>query len=93
MSDSAAGMGAYHRRLKYVIEEVPEERKRQFEKLCRGWYVGTKEGQAALAGQIQNGKAKANAVALNELEEERWPRLVKIGMKRERKGSGLVIRY
>ena len=81
MSDSAAGMSAYHRRLKYVMEEDPQERNRQFAELCQGWYVGTKEGKSALAGQIQNGKAKANAAALHELEEERWTRLLKIGMK------------
>ena len=92
LSDSAAGMGAYHRRLKYVMEEDPEERNRQFEELCRGWYVGTKEGQAALAGQIQNGKAKANAAALNELEEERWTRLLKIGMKSLGKTGGDIRR-
>jgi putative transposase len=81
LRDSPAGMKAYHGRLKWVMEEDPKRREEEFARLCRGWYVGTKEGKAHLAGKIQKGEAKANADSIRELEEVRWNHLLKSGMK------------
>ena len=81
LSDSPAGMGAYHRRLKLVMEEDPAKREKEFEALCRGWYIGSGEGKAHLAGQIQEGKVKANTDALVELKEVKWEALLSAGLK------------
>jgi putative transposase len=80
LTDSAVGMRAYHRRLKWITEEDPREREEEYERLCRGWYVGTEAGKAHLAGKVQNGEAKANAAVKGELEEMRWVRLLKAGL-------------
>ncbi len=82
LTDTAAGMRAYHRRLKLLMEEDPKKREEEFERLCRGWYIGSQEGKAWLAGRIQDGKVKANAEATKELEEVEWTRQLKRGLKR-----------
>lgn len=81
LTDSVAGMRAYHRRLKWITEEDSQEREAEFKRLCRGWYVGTEAGKAHLAGKVQNGEAKANATVKRELEEMRWRRLLKAGLE------------
>jgi len=81
LSDSPSGMKAYHRRLKLVMEEDPVKREKQFAALCRGWDIGSAEGKAHLAGQIQDGKVKANTDVLVELEEVRWDALLRDGLK------------
>lgn len=80
LSDSAAGMSAYHRRLKWVMEESPEKREEEFAQLCRGWFVGSEEGKAYLAGRIQSGEARANAELQKELVELQWRQLLETGM-------------
>jgi putative transposase len=97
LTDSPAGMAAYHRRLKLVLEEDPGKRDEEFRRLCRGWYIGSGEGKAALAGQIQGGKVAANAEARREVEEHRWEALLEAALralgkteleaKKERKGA------
>jgi putative transposase len=81
LTDSSAGMRAYHRRLKLVMEEDPKKREEKFSELCSGWYVGSEEGKAWLAGQVQNRKATANAQAESELEETRWIGLLETGLE------------
>ena len=97
LRDSAAGMAAYHRRLKWVMEEDPKRRDEEFRELCRGWFIGSEEGKAVLAGLIQSRKVAANAEARREAEEARWNELFKAGLrslgkteldvKKERKGA------
>jgi putative transposase len=80
LSDSVSGMNAYHRRLQWVMEEDPEKQNKEFTELCRGWYVGTKEGKARLAGRVQDGMAKANADLQHEIQDLRWQRLFESGL-------------
>jgi hypothetical protein len=46
-------MRCYHESLKYTIESDPRKRSDLFEELCRGWYVGTREGSKALLRDIE----------------------------------------
>lgn len=80
-ADSTAGMDAYHRRLKLVMEEYPAKREEEFATLCRAWYIGSGEGKAHLAGQIQDGKVKANTNSLVDLDGVKWDSWLSAGMK------------
>jgi len=53
---TSAGMRYYHKSLKAAIESDPRKRSDLFKELCRGWYVGTREGRKALLKDIENGK-------------------------------------
>ncbi len=80
LRDSVAGMNAYHRRLNWVMEEAPEEREKKFAQLCRGWFVGSEEGKAHLAGKVQMGEARVNAELQKQMAELRWRQSLERGM-------------
>jgi hypothetical protein len=62
------------------MEEDPETGEKKFAQLCRGWFVGTGEGKAYLAGKIHTGEARANAELRKDLCQLRWEQLLKIGL-------------
>jgi len=52
---TAAGMTRYHRYLSMRYEHDPEKHKEMHRELCRGWYVGTREGKKALLEDVAAG--------------------------------------
>ena len=57
LKPTAAGMRCYHQYLKYCNESNPEKQKAMYGQLCRGWYIGTKEGKKALLKKVFEGSA------------------------------------
>lgn len=55
LKPTPAGMRGYHQSLKHTIESDPKKRSELFKELCRGWYVGTREGRKALLKDIEAG--------------------------------------
>jgi hypothetical protein len=55
LEPTPAGMRCYHKSLKYAIESDPRKRSDLFKDLCRGWYIGTREGRKALLRDIEAG--------------------------------------
>ena len=52
---SAAGMRSYQKYLAFTIESDAQKRSDLHRDLCRGWYIGTREGRKALLKDIDNG--------------------------------------
>ena len=50
-----AGMRAYHKYLAFILETEVESRDRLYQDLCRGWYIGTREGKRVLLKDLQEG--------------------------------------
>lgn len=53
LKPTPAGMRCYHESLKYAIETDPQKHSDLFKELCRGWYVGTREGRKNLLKDIE----------------------------------------
>lgn len=56
LKPTPAGMRCYHKSLKATIESDPRKRSDLFRELCRGWYIGTREGKKTLLNDIEAGK-------------------------------------
>jgi REP element-mobilizing transposase RayT len=52
---TAAGMRRYHEYLGLISETAPQKQKALQMKLCRGWFVGTREGQKAVLADMAEG--------------------------------------
>jgi putative transposase len=52
LKPTAAGMRCYHQYLKFCHESNPEKQNAMYGRLCRGWYIGTKEGKKALVKKV-----------------------------------------
>ena len=55
LKPTPAGMRCYHESLKYAVESDPQKRSDLFTELCRGWYIGTREGSQALLKDVEAG--------------------------------------
>ncbi|MEA3224846.1 MAG: transposase [Planctomycetota bacterium] len=55
LKPTGAGMRCYHRYLKLCHESNPEKQNAMYVQLCRGWYIGTKEGKKALLKEVSEG--------------------------------------
>jgi putative transposase len=71
------GMLSYHKHLKLIMEDNPQERDRLFKDLSRGWYIGSKHGKTLLREKVEQGAAKASVDAKLELEAIRIEKLLK----------------
>lgn len=61
LKPTPAGMRRYHESLKYAIESDPQKQSDLYKELCRGWYIGTREGKKDLlkgieVGMLPNGR-------------------------------------
>jgi REP element-mobilizing transposase RayT len=82
LSPTPGGMRSYHKRLKLIMEDSPQERERLFKDLSRGWYIGSKQGKDQLSTKVEQGTAKASVDAKFELESIRTEKLLKACLKR-----------
>lgn len=78
-----AGMRCYHRYLAMLQTEDPSDRAALHRELCRGWYIGTREGRRALIRKLE----KENSVPGRGAEwadygEERALALLQEGLRR-----------
>ena len=76
----AAGMRSYHSRLKLIMAQSPQERKRLYESMTRGWYIGTSEGKGRLSLMAKNGEAKATHDARALLLAQDFEKLLQKGL-------------
>jgi len=83
LKPTPAGMRCYHKSLKYTMESDPQKRSDLFKELCRGWYVGTREGRKALLKDIEVGMlAKGCPDLLYGFGEARAEVLLQEGLNR-----------
>ena len=84
-----AGMRCYHQSLRHTMESDPRKRSDLFKELCRGWYVGTREGRKALLKDIEAGTSvKGNPDLLYGFGEARAEVLLQEGLRRLGKAEG-----
>lgn len=76
-----AGMRSYHKRLKLIMEESPQEREKLYKDLSRGWFIGSKQGRDQLRDKILQGTAKANVKTKALLQTTLAGGLLKSGLK------------
>jgi len=55
LKPTGAGMRSYHKYLALTAETDAQKRSDLHRELCRGWYIGTREGRKALLKDIDNG--------------------------------------
>lgn len=78
-----AGMRCYHKSLKFAIESDPQKRSDLYRELCRGWYIGTREGRKALLKDIEVGTwAKDRHDLLSDFGQARAEILLQEGLSR-----------
>ncbi|MHC4116784.1 MAG: transposase [Planctomycetota bacterium] len=83
LKPTSAGMRRYHESLKYTIESDPKKRSDLFKELCRGWYIGTREGRKALLEDIETRLlANDRPGSLRGFGEERAETLLQEGLIR-----------
>lgn len=61
LKPTIAGMKSYHHYLAMSYEEDPETHKAMHRELCRGWYVGTRDGKKALLKDVAAGNVGQDA--------------------------------
>jgi len=52
LKPTPAGMRRYHRYLAFAAEADPKKRSELYRQLCRGWYIGTREGKSTLVKEV-----------------------------------------
>ena len=81
LKPTPAGMRCYHKSLKYAMESDPRKRSDLFKELCRGWYVGTRDGRKALLKKMEPGLlAKGCPDQLDGFGQDRAEVLLKEGL-------------
>jgi len=55
LKPTPAGMRAYHQYLAFAVEGDGKKRDGLYRQLCRGWYIGTREGKNALLKDLEPG--------------------------------------
>lgn len=92
LKPTSAGMSCYHKSLKYTIESDPKKRSDLFKELCRGWYIGTREGRRALLRDIETRlSANDRSGSLCGFGEERADILLQEGLIRLGKDEGELV--
>ena len=88
---TAAGMRCYHRYLAMAEEGNPRRRSVLHQQLCRGWYIGTREGKRALVKELDKGHlACGEGAGRTGYGEERAETLLEEGLRRlGKKGADL----
>ena len=83
LKPTPAGLRCYHKSLKHAVESDPQKRSDLFKELCRGWYVGTREGRKAVLKEIETGaRAKGRFDLLSGFGQVRAEALLQEGLKR-----------
>ena len=57
LKPTPAGMRAYHQYLALAVEGDVAKRDALYRQLCRGWYIGTREGKNALLKDLERGSS------------------------------------
>ena len=87
-----AGMRCYHKSLKYAMESDPQKRSDLFKVLCRGWYVGTREGRKALLKEMEAEiLAKGCPDQLDGFGQDRAEVLLQEGLRRLGKNERALV--
>lgn len=63
LQPTLAGMRCYRRFLAMTLAEDPSDRAALHRELCRGWYIGTREGRNALVGKLKKGDCAVDCAA------------------------------
>jgi REP element-mobilizing transposase RayT len=83
LQPTRAGMRCYQRYLAMTEAQDPSERAALHQQLCRGWYIGTREGKKALVQKLEKGDLAADRGAeLAGCGEERAEALLEEGLRR-----------
>ena len=61
LQPTAGGMRQYHKYLAMHYERNRQKQRRLHDELCRGWFVGTREGKEAILKDIDEGKVEGNS--------------------------------
>lgn len=73
LKDTASGMRAYQKYLRLIDESDPGLRKRWYNDLCRGWFIGTKPEKKSLLKAIKEDDAmQYNTIAVSREDEADW---------------------
>ncbi len=81
LSPTVAGMRCYHKYLALCHENDPIKRKRMHLDLCRGWYIGTREGRKAILMDVSQGNIGADeSLGLKRFGKEAGEVLLSIGL-------------
>lgn len=83
LKPTPAGLRSYHKSLAFVAESDPKKRSDLHRELCRGWYIGTREGRAALLKDVEEGLV-GSANVLDGFGEVRAVVLLEKGLARLR---------
>ncbi len=91
LQPTRAGMRCYQRYLALTEAQDPSERAALHRELCRGWYIGTREGKRALVKKLQKGSlVSENGAERTSYGEERAEFLLEKGLQRlGKRGSDL----
>lgn len=81
LKPTPSGFAAYAKSLAFVIESDPNRRSELHRELCRGWYVGTREGKKALLGDVVEGLIDSRAKSI-VFGEEKAEILLQTGLSR-----------
>jgi putative transposase len=80
---TAAGMRCYQRYLAMVEEGDPRRRAALHRQLCRGWYIGTREGKRTLVQELDQGRlAGDEGGGASGYGQERAELLLEEGLRR-----------
>jgi putative transposase len=83
-----AGMRCYHRYLALAAEEQADRRSALYAELCRGWYIGTRQGKRALVQDLDEGRLGADSQGKAAgYGQERAEALLAKGLSRLRRGD------
>jgi putative transposase len=83
LRSTAVGMRCYHRYLAMAEEGDPGRREVLHQQLCRGWYIGTREGKRALVKKMDKSLAASDAGAgPTGYGQERAETLLEEGLRR-----------
>ncbi len=83
LQPTRAGMRRYQRYLAMTEAQDPTDRAALHQRLCRGWYIGTREGKKALIQRLAKGRpALGSGVELADYGEERAEALLQEGLRR-----------
>ena len=86
LKPTQSGFAAYYKSLAFVIESDPNRRSELHRELCRGWYVGTREGKKALLRDVVEGLIDCSDTSIG-LREDKAKALLHAGLSRLGKNS------
>jgi len=73
------GLRAYHKSLAFANESDPEKGSDLYQEMCRGWFIGTREGKKGLLKDVEHG-VLGSSDALRGFGEDRAEMLLHAGL-------------